>query len=140
MGRNAFKSEFRTSKIGAGGHFEKMFWKKSFVLIWNGQKCHRKLVLESKMAAGSHFVKKITKIQIMVLIWNGKKWFLDTSKMATGGHLKKRKNIYKKVERVIWTMFKPTAGRIQLDINSLLVNIYTDRYVGNEGIYIVFAL
>ena len=37
-------------------------------------------------------------------------------------------------------MFEPTAGRIQLDINSLLVNIYTDRYVGNEGIYIVFAL
>ena len=34
-------------------------------------------------------------------------------------------------------MFKATAGRIQLDINSLLVNIYTDRYVGNEGIYIV---
>ena len=24
-----------------------------------------------------------------------------TSKMATGGHLKKKKNIYKKVERVI---------------------------------------
>ena len=61
-----------------------------------------------------------------------------TSKMATGGHLKK--NIYKKVERVILIMFKPTAGRIQLDINSLLVNIYTDSYVGNEGIYIVFAL
>ena len=39
-------------------------------------------------------------------------------------------------------MFKPTAGRIQLDINSLLVNTNTDRYVGNEGIYmyIVFAL
>ena len=36
-------------------------------------------------------------------------------------------------------MFELTAGRIQLDINSLLVNIYTDRYVGNEGIYIVFA-
>ena len=34
-------------------------------------------------------------------------------------------------------MFKPTAGRLQLDINSLLVNIYihTDSYVGNEGIY-----
>ena len=65
-----------------------------------------------------------------------------TSKMATGGHLKKN-NIYKKVERVIWTMFKPTAGRILLDINSLLAgqfNIYTDRYVGNDGIYIVFAL
>ena len=29
---------------------------------------------------------------------------------------------------------------LQLDINSVLVNIYTDRYVGNEGIYIVSAL
>ena len=56
--------------------------------------------------------------------------------MATGGHF--LKNIYtKKVARVSLTMFKPTAGRLQLDINSLLVNIYTDRYVGNEGIYIV---
>ena len=74
----------------------------------------------SKMAAGSHFVNKITNIKIMILIWNGK-WYLE-------------------VEGVIWPMFEPTAGRIQLDINSLLVNIYTDRYVGNEGIYIVFAL
>ena len=35
----------------------------------------------SKMATGSHFVKKFTKIKIVVLIWNGKKcvtkWFLD---------------------------------------------------------------
>ena len=36
-----------------------------------------------------------------------------------------KKNIYKKVEWVILTMFKPTAGRIQLDVNSLLVNIQT---------------
>ena len=41
LARNAFKSEFRTSKMGAGGHFIKIFWKKSFVLIWNGQKCHQ---------------------------------------------------------------------------------------------------
>ena len=33
-------------------------------------------------------------------------------------------------------MFEPTAGRLQLDIHSLLANIYTDRYFGNEGIYI----
>ena len=59
--------------------------------------------------------------------------------MATGGHFKKE-TFTKKVERVIRTMFEPTAGRIQLYIKSLLVNIYTDRYVGNEGIYIVFAL
>ena len=37
-------------------------------------------------------------------------------------------------------MFEPTAGILEHDINSLLVNIYTNRYVGNEGIYIVFAL
>ena len=61
-----------------------------------------------------------------------------TSQMATGGHF--LKNIYKKVARVIWTMFELTAGRLQLDINSLLVNIYTNRHVRNEGIYIVFAL
>ena len=61
-----------------------------------------------------------------------------TSKMATGGHLKK--TFTKKVAQVIWTMFKLTAGRLQLDINSLLVNIYIDSYAGNEGIYIVFAL
>ena len=30
MARNAFKSEFRTSKMGAGGHFVKMFLKKKF--------------------------------------------------------------------------------------------------------------
>ena len=39
-------------------------------------------------------------------------------------------------------MFELTAGRLQLDIYSLLVNVilYTDRYVGNEGIYVVFTL
>ena len=50
------------------------------------------------------------------------------------------KKNYKNFAQVILTMFKPTAGRLELDINSLLVNIYTYRYVGNEGIYIVFAL
>ena len=38
-----------------------------------------------------------------------------TSKMATGGYLKK--TFTKQVARVISTMFKPTAGRLQLDIN-----------------------
>ena len=77
MARNAIGSEFRTSKMGAGGYFVKMFWKKSFVLIWNGQKFHRKLVLDIQNGRRQPFCKKITKIQIMVLIWNGKKWFLD---------------------------------------------------------------
>ena len=65
----------------------------------------------------------------MVLIWNGKKCetkrFLDIQ----NGYRRsfKKKTFTKKVARVIWTMFEPTAGRLQLDINSLLVNIYTYR-------------
>ena len=55
-----------------------------------------------------------------------------TSKMATGSHLKK--NIYKKVEQVIWTMFEPTAGWYKFTFGQY---IYTDMYVWNEGIYIV---
>ena len=50
------------------------------------------------------------------------------------------KTFTKKVARMIWTMFKPTAGWLQFDINLLLVNIYTCMYVWNEGIYIVFAI
>ena len=34
-------------------------------------------------------------------------------------------------------MFELTAGRLQLDINSPLVNIHTGSYVENEGVYIV---
>ena len=79
-----------------------------------------------KMAAGSHFVKKNHKIKIVVLIWNGKKCdtklFLD---IQNGYQRPFKKNTFtKKVVRVIWTMFEPTAGWLQLDINSLLVNIY----------------
>ena len=59
------------------------------------------------------------------MVRNAIQSYFWTSKMATGGHLKK--NITKKVARVIWTMFESTAGRLQLDINSLLVNIYTYR-------------
>ena len=129
MARNAIESEFRTFKMSAGGHFVQMFGKK--VSYWSEMaRMPSKLVLN---------ITKITIIQIMVLIWNGMKWFLDIQN-GYRRPFKKKKNIYKKVERVIWTMFKQTAGRIQLDINSLLVNINTNRYVGNEGIYIVFTL
>ena len=131
MARNAFKSEFGISKMGAGGHFVKMFWK------WP-EMPSKVSFGHPKWAAGSHFVKKSQKYKLWYWSEMVRSDFW-TSKMATGGHFKK-KNIYKKVERVIWTMFKPTAGRIQLDINSPLVNINTDRYVGNEGIYTVFAL
>ena len=89
----------------------------------------------SKMVDGSHFVK----IKIVVLIWNGKKWFLDMYPKWLPAAIF-LKTLTKKVTQVIWTMFEPIAGRQQLDINSLLVNIYTDRYVGNEGTHCVRPL
>ena len=142
MARNAIESEFRTSKMGAGGHFVKFEKKVSY---WSemARNATESDFRTSKMAAGSHFLKEITKIKIVVLIWNGKKcdtkWFLDIQNGYRRPFL--RKTFTKTVARVIW-MFKPNAGRLQLDINSLLVNIYIhiDSYVGNEGIYIVFAL
>ena len=40
MVKNAIKSDFRSSKMAAGGHFVQKFQKKeSCVLIWNGEKC-----------------------------------------------------------------------------------------------------
>ena len=71
MAKNAFESDFRSSKMAAGSHK-----KKSCVLIWNGEKCDKSDLRSSKMAAGSHFVKKN---QSCVFIWNGEqcdqKWF-----------------------------------------------------------------
>ena len=63
-----------------------------------------------------------------------------TSKMADGGHLKKKhlQNSYASDLNNVRT--DCTTNRQQLDINSLLINIYTDRYVGNKEIYIMFAL
>ena len=43
MARNATESDFQTSKMAAGSHFEKKFHKiKIVVLIWNGKKCDTK--------------------------------------------------------------------------------------------------
>ena len=53
MARNAIKSEFRTSKLGAGGHFvNKKLQKVSYAI--ESEFC------TSKMAVGSHFIKKFT--------------------------------------------------------------------------------
>ena len=57
MARNVIKSEFGTSKMGTGGHFAKIK-KKSFALIWNGQKCHRKWVSEIQNGRRQPFCKK----------------------------------------------------------------------------------
>ena len=56
--KNVIENEFRTSKMGAGGQFLKIFWKKSFELIWNGQKLHRKWVLDIQNGRRQPFCKK----------------------------------------------------------------------------------
>ena len=62
------------------------------VLIWNGQKCDRKRFRSSKMAAGSHFVKK----NIKVAYWsemaiNEIKSDFRSSKMVAGSHFVEKK-------------------------------------------------
>ena len=76
MARNAFKSEFRTSKMGAGGHFVKYFETK--VSYWS--EMPSKVSFDIQNDRRQPFWTKITKINIMALIWNGKKWFLDIQK------------------------------------------------------------
>ena len=130
MARNEIKSEFRISKMGAGGHFVNNL-KKSFALIWNGQKCDRKWFSDIQNGRRQPFCKKIHNIKIVVLNWNGNKcdtkWFLDIQ----NGYRRpfKKKTFTKKIARVIWIMFELIAGRLQLDINSLLVNVYIYIYI-----------
>ena len=54
MARNVIRREFWTSKMAAGGHFAKKSLKQSFVLIWNGQKCHRKCVSDIQYGRRHH--------------------------------------------------------------------------------------
>ena len=150
MARNAIKSDFRTSKMSAGGHFVKKIKK-------NGQKCDRKWISDIQNGRHQPFCKKIkkkvlywsemvrnatesdfwnpkwpaaailyknfTKIKLVVLIWNGKKcdtkWFLA---------------ILKKI------IYKKSCARYIFTFGQYIYTVHTDSYVGNEGIYIVFAL
>ena len=66
MARNAIKSEFRTSKMGAGSHFFKKFKKKLRIdLKWPE--------MPPKVSFGSHFKKKIYK----------KSWASDLNNVRT---------------------------------------------------------
>ena len=76
MARNAIESDFRSSKMAAGGHLEKKI-KKRKVDFWSEMASNaiKSDFRSSKMAAGSHFVKQ----KSCVLIWNcekcDQKWF-----------------------------------------------------------------
>ena len=96
----------------------------------------------SKMADGSHFVKNFKKN--FVLIWNGqkydRKWFSDIQNGRRPPFFKKHlqksyASDLNNVQTDCWpttTWYKFTFGQY--------IYIHTDSYVGNEGIYIVFAL
>ena len=60
MARNAIENEFRTSKMGAGGHFVKIKNKVTY-LSEMARNATESDFRTSKMAAGSHFVKIIHK-------------------------------------------------------------------------------
>ena len=64
--------EFRTSKMADGSHFVFFFLKVAYSseMARNATESDFRT---SKMTAGSHFAKKLHKIKILVLIWNGKK-------------------------------------------------------------------
>ena len=53
MARNAIESEFRTSKMGAGGHFVKI---KKIKMVRNAKQSY---FWTSKMATGGHLKKNI---------------------------------------------------------------------------------
>ena len=61
MARNALESEFRTSKMGAGGHFVKIHKIKVLYLSEMARIATESDFRTFKMAAGSHFVKKSQK-------------------------------------------------------------------------------
>ena len=62
MARNAIESDFRSSKMAAGGHFVKNV-KKRKVAYWSNmaRNAIKSDFRSSKMAASGHFVKKIHK-------------------------------------------------------------------------------
>ena len=119
-GEKVIESNFRSSKMAATSHFVKqnlscilrmarkrskvifghpkwppaaIMWKKSCVLIWNGEKCIRKCFRSSKMVAGSHFVKFLKKFKVVYWSEMAKNVIesdLRSSKMAAGSHFVKK--------------------------------------------------
>ena len=69
------------SKMGACGHFVKNIFFKSCVLIWNGQKCDRKLFADIQNGRQRPFCQKFKQKKSSVWIWNGqkghRKWISD---------------------------------------------------------------
>ena len=73
MARNAIKSDIRSSKMAAVGHFVKNFKnKKSCVLIWNGEKCDQKWFSVIQNGRRRPFCKLFKKKELRI-IWNGEK-------------------------------------------------------------------
>ena len=84
MVRNAFKSDFRSSKMAAGSHFVNKIKNKK-VVYWSemARNAIGSDLWSSKMAPGSHFVKKK---KSCVLIWNGEKCDRNWFSVIQNGH------------------------------------------------------
>ena len=63
MARNAIESDFRSSKMGASGHFVKKLQKKNVRIDLKWRE------MRSKVMASGHFVKKFKKNKSCVLIF-----------------------------------------------------------------------
>ena len=83
MARNANENVFWTSKMATGGHFEKKV--KICVLIWNGEKCKRKLISDIQNE------KKMKIAFWSEMARNAKENEFRTSKMTAGSHFEKKK-------------------------------------------------
>ena len=80
----------RTSKIAAGGHFEKKFQKKSCVLIWNGEKCIRKwfsVIQNGRRQSFCEFKKNLKVAYWSEMARNVIESIFRSSKLAAGSHL-----------------------------------------------------
>ena len=128
--RIVIESEFRTSKNGRLK--KKMKWpellskmnfrhpKWPIDLKW--PEMRSKVNFGHPKSASDHFVKKSKKS--FILNWNGQKCHRKCISDIHNGHRQpfcKQKTFTKKVARVIWTMFKPTAGQLQIHFWSIYI-------------------
>ena len=119
------ESDFRTSKMAAGGHFVKNFKKLlRSVWIWNGQKCHRKWILDIQNGRSIRNGQK----------WN-RKWSFVKSKMGA------EKNIYRsEMAGIIYTWmgsYSTLANTVSSRICIISIIQNCDRYPARG--YILFS-
>ena len=86
MERNAIESDFRSSKMAAGGHFVKTFIT-NCVWIWNVEKCYQKwFSVIQNVRRGSFCERKVRKYKSCILIRNSEKCDRNWFSVIQNGH------------------------------------------------------